>query len=256
MAFMDRFKARKSYMPKDGYLGAGIGQEMDMRRHVGYSRMFGEGDLAGFNVTSSAQLGGTRRQIGGTGRDARQMTSTAVNPRSMGPQSVTMRNESHINRVLETRRQAKLSASDPGLSTRGRINAPGRGGRPVTGRLEGRGVRPDPGTRVRPGRGPIGGTGRGLEDRGVRPAPGSRRIPNRNLPAVIPSTRGQRTTGPTVTGSRVRAHRSRNKTPSSKKKPSSSHYTGSLQKDQCSIAEPRQSCRKNSFRRSRKGKFS
>lgn len=197
-------------MPRGrGYLG--IGQRSP------YSRMVGEGSEAGFNVVSSAELPGSRAQVGGTGLGGRQMTSTAVNPRSMGPQSVTMRNESHINRVLEARRQAKLSASDPGLSTRGRVNAPGRAARPVTGGLEGRGVAPASGTRARPGRGPIGGTGRGLEGRGVRPAPGSRRIPSRNLPAVIPSTRGQRTTGPTVIGGAPRPHRSRSKKSSSKK---------------------------------------
>lgn len=61
--------------------------------------------------------------------------------------------------VLEARRQQKLASTDPGLSGRGRVGAPGRAGRAVTGGLEGRGVRPTAGSRLRPG--PMYGPGRG-----------------------------------------------------------------------------------------------
>lgn len=76
--------------------------------------------------------------------------------------------------VLEARRSARLAAADPGLSTRGRMGAPGRGARPVSGGLEGRGTAAA--GRRRPMSGPRGGTQRGLEGRGVRPAAGSRRV--------------------------------------------------------------------------------
>jgi len=89
--------------------------------------------------------------------------------------------DSRMSAVLEARRQNKLTAADPGLSTRGVTGAPGRGGRAVTGGLEGRGT-PSAG-RKRPAPGIKGGTKRGLERRGVRPEPGTRRInpgPNAN----------------------------------------------------------------------------
>jgi len=63
--------------------------------------------------------------------------------------------------VLDARRQARLAAADPGLSTRGRVGAPGRGARPVGGGLEGRGVRPSSGARMRPEPMPMYGPGRG-----------------------------------------------------------------------------------------------
>jgi len=65
---------------------------------------------------------------------------------------------SNYGPVLEARRQAKLAAADPGLSTRGTRGAPGRGARPVGGGLEGRGSRAMPGTRMAPG--PMHGPGR------------------------------------------------------------------------------------------------
>lgn len=66
--------------------------------------------------------------------------------------------DARMSRTLEARRQAKLSAADPGLSTRGRVGAPGRGARPVSGGLEGRGVTPAAGSRTAPG--PMLGPGR------------------------------------------------------------------------------------------------
>ena len=77
-------------------------------------------------------------------------------------------------RALEARRMGKLNAADPGLSTRGLVGAPGRGGRAVTGGLEARGT--SSAGRKRPPPGLKGGTQRGLERRGVRPGPGTRRI--------------------------------------------------------------------------------
>ena len=65
---------------------------------------------------------------------------------------------SNYGPVLEARRQARLDAADPGLSTRGTRGAPGRGARPVGGGLEGRGSKPMPGTRMAPG--PMHGPGR------------------------------------------------------------------------------------------------
>ena len=65
---------------------------------------------------------------------------------------------SNYGPVLEARRQARLAAQDPGLSTRGRAGAPGRGARPVGGGLEGRGTRAMPGSRMAPG--PMHGPGR------------------------------------------------------------------------------------------------
>ena len=65
---------------------------------------------------------------------------------------------SNYGPVLEARRQARLAAQDPGLSTRGRVGSPGRGARPVGGGLEGRGTRAMPGSRMAPG--PMHGPGR------------------------------------------------------------------------------------------------
>ena len=65
---------------------------------------------------------------------------------------------SNYGPVLEARRQSKLAAADPGLSTRGTRGAPGRGARPVGGGLEGRGSRAMPGSRMAPG--PMHGPGR------------------------------------------------------------------------------------------------
>lgn len=65
---------------------------------------------------------------------------------------------SNYGPVLDARRQARLDAADPGLSTRGTRGAPGRGARPVGGGLEGRGSRAMPGTRMAPG--PMHGPGR------------------------------------------------------------------------------------------------
>lgn len=65
---------------------------------------------------------------------------------------------SNYGPVLEARRQSRLAAQDPGLSTRGRVGAPGRGARPVGGGLEGRGTRAMPGSRMAPG--PMHGPGR------------------------------------------------------------------------------------------------
>jgi len=79
---------------------------------------------------------------------------------------------SNYGPVLEARRQAKLAAADPGLSTRGTRGAPGRGARPVGGGLEGRGSRAMSGTRMAPG--PMHGPGR-AELAGVNRARASQR---------------------------------------------------------------------------------
>lgn len=102
---------------------------------AGLSRMPGEGDMGLFNVADSSEMPGTRSQVGGSGRPSRVMTSGGVR---QGPQSTVIKNEAHTSRVLSARRQNKLNAADPGLSTRGRPTQPG---------LEGRGNRPSAGTR-------------------------------------------------------------------------------------------------------------
>jgi len=178
-----------------GYLGIG-------GNRPGFSRMVGEGDEGLFNVVDRSELPGTRAQVGGTGRPGRQMTSTSVASRNAGPRGVTMRNEAHIDKVLSTRRANKLAAADPGLSNRGRINAPGRAARPVTGGLEGRGVRPESGTRMRPAAGPRGG----LLAETVRQQRAAEAARQRRLPVKAASTRGQRTSGPTVRGGAARPH--------------------------------------------------
>lgn len=90
------------------------------------SRLPGEGEMGGFN---SAFSGRTMSSLG----------------TSSGPMTTSLGGD--YGPVLAARRQAKLAAADPGLSTRGRVNAPGRATRPVTGGLETRGVRPAAGTR-------------------------------------------------------------------------------------------------------------
>lgn len=102
---------------------------------------------------------------------------------------VTGRSGVSMDDVMRARRARGMDLggpSDPGLSTRGRVGAPGRGARPVTGGIEGRGTTAS--GRRKPMPGPRGGTGRGLEGRGVRPEPGSRMLPR---PAA-PKPRGVR----------------------------------------------------------------
>lgn len=89
------------------------------------SRLPGEGEM-GFNTMFPG----------------RTMSTLSV---GSGPMTTSMGGD--YGPVLAARRQAKLAAADPGLSTRGRVNAPGRATRPVTGGLETRGVRPTAGSR-------------------------------------------------------------------------------------------------------------
>lgn len=145
---------------------------LNLPQETGFSRLPGEGEMGIFNAAQgdmSTRGGGKFYASYSGGRSISTLGPTG------GPMTTSRADYGH---VLEARRQAKLASTDPGLSTRGRVNAPGRGSRgPVRGGLETRGVRPEPGSRSA-GR-PIktrsqGNRGLGLETRGTRPAAGTR----------------------------------------------------------------------------------